>query len=79
MTTLQELYELERKRADMCEGIIMELRHRNAVLESRLTQLERDERHAWERVATVIQERNALKVERRELRKALAKAKEAAA
>lgn len=71
MSDYEELYEEARTRADMCEGIIMELRRQNAELQSKLEQSERGERHAWDRVATVVKEREALKKERRLLRKRL--------
>lgn len=73
MTDYQELYELERKRADMCEGIILELRRQVSALEAQAQRLARDERHAWQRVDTLTDEKNALKRERRNLRKALTK------
>lgn len=38
MTDYQELYELERRRADMCEGQILELRRRVAALEGEAPQ-----------------------------------------
>ncbi len=76
MTTYQELYELERKRADMCEGIILELRRQLLSIEIKASEME-DSRSFWmNRTKELVDEKNALKRERRELRKALAAAKQ---
>ena len=72
MTDYQELYELERRRADMCEGQIIELRRRIAALEQEVLNLKSD-RDFWQRrLREEADKLNDLKRERRELRKLLA-------
>ena len=71
MTNYQELYELERRRADMCEGQILELRRRGAALEQEARDLKSD-RDFWKRrLHEEADKLNDLKRERRELRKLL--------
>ena len=72
MTNYQELYELERRRADMCEGQILELRRRVVALEQEARDLKSD-RDFWQRrLDQEISKLKDLKRERRELRKLLA-------
>ena len=68
----RQLYDLERRRADMCEGVILELRRRVAALEQEVRDLKSD-RDFWKRrLHEEISKLNDLKRERRELRKLLA-------
>ena len=72
MTNYQELYELERRRADICEGQILELRRRIAALEQEVRDLKSDRDFCHRRLHEEISKLNDLKRERRELRKLLA-------
>ena len=71
MTDYQELYELERRRADICEGQILELRRRIVALEQEARDLKSD-RDFWQRrLHEEASKLNDLKRERREIRKLL--------
>ena len=68
MTDYQELYELARRRADMCEGQILELRRRVAALEGEVQQKEYNYRSVKERLIEEIEKRKAVQRENRRLR-----------
>jgi len=72
MSNYQELYELERRRADICEGQILELRRRIVALEQEARDLKSD-RDFWQRrLKEEVDKLIEIKRERRELRKLLA-------
>ena len=68
MTDYQELYELERRRADMCEGQILELRRRVVALEGEVREKEQSYRYIKTRLVEEIEKRKAVQKENRRLR-----------
>ena len=68
MTNYQELYELERRRADMCEGQILELRRRVVALEGEVREKEQSYRYIKTRLVEEIEKRKAVQKENRRLR-----------
>ena len=68
MTDYQELYELERRRADICEGQILELRRRIVALEGEVREKEQSYRYIKERLIEEIEKRKAVQKENRKLR-----------
>ena len=68
MTNYQELYELERRRADICEGQILELRRRVAALETELRDANNSVRFFQARLAEEIEKKKRLKAANRRLR-----------
>lgn len=68
MTDYQELYELERRRADMCEGQILELRRRVAALEGAVREKEDSYRYIKTQLVEEIEKRKAVQKENRKLR-----------
>ena len=68
MTNYQELYELERRRADICEGQILELRRRVAALETELRDANNSVRFFQARLAEETEKRKAVQKENRKLR-----------
>ena len=76
MTNYQELYELERRRADMCEGQILELRRRVAALETELRGSSDSVRFLQARLMEEIEKQKKLKVANRKLRATPAPQKE---
>ena len=68
MTNYQELYELERRRADICEGQILELRRRVVALEGEVRQKEESYRYIKTRLVEEIEKRKAVQRENRKLR-----------
>ena len=68
MTNYQELYELERRRADICEGQILELRRRIVALEGEVREKEQSYRYIKTRLVEEIEKRKAVQKENRKLR-----------
>ena len=68
MTNYQELYELERRRADICEGQILELRRRVVALEGEVREKEQSYRYIKTRLVEEIEKRKAVQKENRRLR-----------
>ena len=68
MTNYQELYELERRRADICEGQILELRRRVAALEGEVREKEHTCRYLKARLVEETEKRKAVQKENRKLR-----------
>ena len=68
MTNYQELYELERRRADICEGQILELRRRVVALEGEVREKEQSYRYIKTRLVEEIEKRKAVQKENRKLR-----------
>ena len=68
MTNYQELYELERRRADICEGQILELRRRVAALEGEVREKEHTCRYLKARLVEETEKRKAAQKENRRLR-----------
>ena len=68
MTNYQELYELERRRADICEGQILELRRRVVALEGEVREKEQSYRYIKTQLVEEIEKRKAVQKENRRLR-----------